>query len=546
MMPRNVPMARPIFWMLITAFLALPFGCAKKERVERGGTLVVGEINDFESLNPMGTTDAHARDIYNLMFLSLLDEHPDFLTFGPRLADSWEFSADHRALTFNLRKDVSWSDGMPVTAQDVVATFLAQKDPATLWAGRPLKEHIDSVRALDDHTVVYHFSRAYPYQLMDANDGPILPKHVLDRVKREEIRKLPVEQLPTDGPFRLRAWVKGQLLTLVPYEKYYEKGKPYLEKVIFKIIPDQVTLLTQLKNGEIDCMEMVPPGDFDDLKKNHPEFQIFEFPTRAYNYIGWNAARPLFKSPRVRRALTMAIDRKLIIDNIYYGYAQECTSPFPPLIWAYNPDIKPIPYDAAAARQLLAGEGFGDSNGDGWLDRGGTRFEFALITNYGNQNRSDIQVMVQEMLRKVGVKVNPVTLEWTAFLEKVKSGDYDAMVNAWRVGTKADLSPIWACASRGPDGYNRVNYCNPLVDSLNAAASCMLDFEKARPIFCRVQALIYEDQPYTFLNVPYARNALHGRFRNAKPDAIGMYHYLHDWWVAGEKKQPRARPLGAR
>ncbi len=522
--------------LLAAALLAAPFGCGNGNRVERGGTLVVGEINDYEGLNPMSTTDAHARDVYNLLYLSLLEENPDLLTFGPRLAESWEFSPDRLALTFHLRKDVVWSDGARVTARDVEATFAAQKDTLTLWAGRHLKQHIDSVTVRDDYTIVYHFNLVYPYQVMDANDGPIMPKHVLDRVGHAAFGKIPIEQLPTDGPFKLGSWVRGQALTLLRNESYYEKGKPYLEKVIFKIIPDQVTLLTQLKSGEINCMEAVPPGEMSDIRKNHPELAIYDFPTRTYNYIGWNAARPLFASARVRRALTMAIDRRLINENVYYGFAQECTSPFPPIIWAYNPNIKPVPYDTAGARRLLAEEGFRDTNGDGWLEKNGKCFEFELLTQYGNQLRSDIQVMVQDMLRKVGVKADPVTLEWTVFLEHVKSGNYDAEVTAWRVGTKADLSPIWGCEARGPEGFNRVNYCNPLVDSLNAAACAMLDFEKAKPIFYRVQELIYDDQPYTFLNVQRARNVVDARFKGTRQDAISMYHYLQDWWVSPGKK----------
>ena len=523
-------------FLLAAALLAAPFGCGNRNRVERGGTLVVGEINDYEGLNPMSTTDAHARDVYNLLYLSLLEENPDLLTFGPRLAESWEFSPDRLALTFHLRKDVVWSDGARVTARDVEATFAAQKDTLTLWSGLHLKQHIDSVTVRDDYTIVYHFNLAYPYQVMDANDGPIMPKQVLDRVGHAAFGKIPIEQLPTDGPFKLGSWVKGQALTLLRYENYYEKGKPYLEKVIFKIIPDQVTLLTQLKSGEINCMEAVPPGEMDDIKKNHPELAIYTFPTRTYHYIGWNAARPLFANPRVRRALTMAIDRRLINENVYYGFAQECTSPFPPIIWAYNPNIKPVPYDTAGARRILAEEGFRDVNGDGWLEKDGKRFEFELLTQYGSQLRSDVQVMVQDMLRKVGVKADPATLEWTVFLEHVKSGNYDAQVGAWRVGTKADLAPIWSCEARGPEGYNRVNYCNPLVDSLNAAAAGMLDFEKAKPIFCRVQELIYDDQPYTFLNVQRARNVVDARFKGVRQDAISMYHYLQDWWVSPDKK----------
>lgn len=529
-------MRRLGFVALVAALVVAPPGCARRERINRGGTLIIGEISDYEGLNPMSTTDAHARDVYNLLFLSLLDEHPDLLTFGPRLAESWEFSPDRLALTFHLRADVFWSDGPPVTAYDVAATFAAQKDSLTRWPGRHLKQHIDSVGVVDARTIVYHYSRAYPYQLMDANDGPIMPKHVLDRVKHEEFGRLPIEELPTNGPFKFGSWIKGQTLTILRNERYYEKGKPYLEKVIFKIIADQVNLVTQLKSGEIDCMEAVPPAEMNDIRKNHPELAIYSFPTRTYNYIGWNAARPPFESSRVRRALTMAIDRNAINETIYYGFAQECTSPLPPIIWAYNPDIRAIPYDTAMARRILAEEGFRDMNGDGWIERNGRRFEFELITNYPNQLRSDIQVMVQEMLRAVGVKVNPVALEWTAFLERAKSSDYDAQVNAWRVGTKADLSPIWGCGARGPGGYNRVNYCNPLVDSLNAEATGMLDAGQAKPLFYRVQELIYEDQPYTFLNVQRARNVVHGRFKGVKQDAISMHHYLQDWWVSAEGK----------
>ena len=511
--------------------------CTKEQpSSRRGGTLVVGEISDFESLNPMGTSDAHARDIYNLLFISLVDEQADFIIFKPRLAESHEFSGDRTRLTFHIRRDVFWSDGVQCTAHDVAATFSAQKNPDVMWSGRHLKEHIDSVTVEDDFTVVYHFNEVYPYQVMDANDGPILPKHVIEGVPPSEIRLIDAEDLPVNGPFRIAKWEKGQVLTLVPNERYYDEGKPYLERVVFKIIPDQVTLLTQLRSGEIDCMESIPYAEIENLKTHNPELEIFDYVTRAYIFIGWNGAHPLFASRNVRRALTMAIDRALIIDNLTYGFAEECTGPFVPLIWAYNPGIEPLPYDPARARAILAAEGFVDSDGDGWLDRDGEMFEFELLTNYGNQVRADIQVMVQEMLRKVGIKVNAGSLEWLVYLDRLKSSNYDAVVHAWRVGTKADLSPIWSCEARREGGYNRFNYCNPTVDSLNALAVSLLDFEEAKPLFYRAQKLIYEDQPYTFLYTPHALAAVNRRFGNVYPDPIGMYHFIYEWWVEGTER----------
>lgn len=515
----------------VLIFMVLNVLSCSGERADekRGGILVVGEISDYEGLNPMRTTDAHARDVYNLLFLSLLDENDDFLTFTPRLAESYEFSEDRKKLTFHLRDDVWWSDGVKFTAEDVAATFSAQKDPETVWSGRHLKEHIDSVEVIDSETVVYHFNRIYPYQVMDANDGPILPAHVINSVKRSELGDIPAEKIPVSGPFIIESWERGQSLVLKGNDRYYEKGKPYLEKVIFKIIPDQVTLLTQLRDGEIDCMEAVPPSEMASIKQNNESLEIFDFPTRAYMYIAWNAKKKPFDNPRVRRALTMAIDRRLIIENLYYGYAEECTGPFVPLIWAFNPDIAPLPYDPEKASSILAEEGFHDADGDGYIEKNGATFEFELMANHGNQIRTDTQVMVQEMLRKVGVRVKPVLLEWTVMLQHHKACDFEAIINAWRVGTKADLEPIWGCDSRGKAGYNRVDYCNSTVDSLNHLASGMLDFDKARPLFYKAQQIIYDEQPYTFLYVPHTLFVLSKRFGGAKPDAIGVFHNLYEW-----------------
>ncbi|MDZ7861073.1 MAG: peptide-binding protein [Candidatus Krumholzibacteriota bacterium] len=506
--------------------------CADNKDREGGeSTLIVGEMSNYEGLNPMSTTDAHARDIYNLLFLSLLDENDDFLTFSPRLAHSWEFSDDRRELTFHLREDVTWSDGRKFTSEDVAATFRMQVDTSTVWSGRHLKEHIDSVEVVDEYKVVYHFNHIYPYQLMDAVDGPIMPAHIIETTDHGKFGRIPAEELPVTGPFEIEKWEKGQSLILAANENYYEDNKPRLNRVIFKIIPDQVTLVTQLLDGEIDCMESVPPAEVEKIKKNNNRLRVFDFPTRAYIYLGWNGAREPFDNPRVRRALTMAIDRKLIIDNLYYGYAEMCCGPFVPLIWAYNPDLEPLPFDPDEAEAILREEGYSDEDGDGFLDKNGKRLEFSIITNHGNQIRADIQVMIQQMLSKIGVKVNPVLLEWTVMLEKHKASDFDGIISAWRVGTKADLAPIWSCRARGKGGYNRVDYCNSEVDSLNKLATSMLDFEKAKPLFCRAQQIIHDDQPYTFLYIPHSLFVISKRFGGVEPDAIGIYHYLYDWYA---------------
>jgi len=519
-----------VFYVLVACIVI--FSSCSKNTGGRGreGTLIVGEISDYEGLNPISTTDAHARDIYNLLFLSLLDENDDFLTFSPRLAASWEFSEDRLELTFHLRDDVIWSDGIKFTARDVAETFKLQIDPETVWSGRHLKEHIDSLEIIDDFTVVYHFNHVYPYQVMDAVDGPIMPAHFIDGTDPAEFGRIAAGELPVTGPFRIEKWEKGQSLILTANENYYDEDKPRLSRVIFKIIPDQVTLVTQLRDGEIDCMESVPPAEVVRIKKDNPGLRVFDFPTRAYIYLGWNGARKPFDNPRVRRALTMAIDRKLIIDNLYYGYADRCSGAFVPLIWAYNPDIEPLPYNPEKAARILKEEGYSYEDGDQFLTKNGKRLEFEIVTNHGNQIRADIQIMVQEMLSKIGVKVNPVLLEWTVMLERHKASDFDGILSAWRVGTKADLAPIWSCKARGEGGYNRVDYCNSIVDSLNTLATGMLDFEKAKPVFYRAQRIIHDEQPYTFLYIPHNLFVVSKRFGGVRPDALSNFHYLYDWY----------------
>ncbi|MBU8920350.1 MAG: hypothetical protein KOO63_00670 [Bacteroidales bacterium] len=524
--------------VIMSVTLAVSFlSCSDGGRKARsGGTIIIGETSDYESLNPMQTTDAHARDIYNQLFLLLMDENPDLLTFSPRLAKSYDFSEDRKKLTFHLRKDASWSDGVKITSRDVLATFSVQKDTTVVWASIHLKDHIDSVTAPDDYTVVYHFNHIYPYQVMDAVDGPILPAHFLEKHPGVSIKSVPIEDFPTSGPFRVEAWVKGQSLTLVPNERYYDSDKPFLDKVIFKIVPDQVTINTQLKSGEIDGMEIYSPGEVEALRTEYPELTVHQYQGRGYVYIGWNGARAPFDNMNVRRALSYAIDRQKIIDNLYYGLAKECVGPFPPIIWAHDPDIEPIPCDPERAKEILAAEGYSDSDGDGYLDKDGKIFEFELLANLGNQIRADIQVMVQEALREIGVKVTPVTMEWTVMLSRHKASDFDAVISAWRASTKADLYPIWGCEARAEGGYNRVDYCNPIVDSLNTVATSILDFDEARPIFNRAERIIYEEQPYTFLYVPSGILVLNSRIRGARPDAISSIHNIHEWYIEGDSQ----------
>jgi peptide/nickel transport system substrate-binding protein len=505
---------------------------------EDGGRLVVGLLSDPKTLSPLAATSIESRNIIDLIFLKLLKEKGDFATFGPELAESWEFSPDSLSITFFLKKDALWADGAPVTAADVRFTWELQTDTVVAWPSRGVKDRIRRVDVIDDHTVSFRFSNRYLYQLMDANDGVVLPKHALESVPREEIRASRFWRRPVgSGPFRLARWDSDQFIELERnplYHEYNERGLPRLASVVFRIVPDMMTLVTQLESGEIDCLESLPVDVVSDIERNHPDIEIFTYMSRHQVFIAWNLKRPLFASPDVRRALAMAVDTDEMIRSLWGGKARPNDSPMHPILWAHDPSMTPLPFDPAAARELLASSGWIDTDGDGVLEKNGRPFEFEIITNQGNQQRSDIVTMAQEYLRRVGVRVNARTLEWNTFVQKITEGDFDGCVLGWKTGTRADLTDLWRSTSTPPGGFNVARYNNATVDSLIDAAKNSLGTDEARTLWYRCQRLIYSDQPVLFLTVPYEVVGLRRGYCNVEPNAIGFFVNLPEWY-AGEK-----------
>ena len=250
-----------------------------KEEYILGDTLVVGVIGDADSLNPLTSTSRGAADIESLLFLSLTRTNPDF-SHAPSLAKSWEFSEDHMELTFELREDVYWHDGVKTTAEDVKFTFELQKDPTIAWSAIKWKEYIERVEVIDEYTVKFIFNRLYPYQLMDAVVGPIVPKHLLEEVAVEDMQSAALNRQPVgNGPFKLKEWKAQQYIIVEANEKYH-KGRPPLDRIIFKVVPDQENLVLQLKSGQIDFMQSVPPRFYKDLA-NQENLEAHLYPSRA-------------------------------------------------------------------------------------------------------------------------------------------------------------------------------------------------------------------------------------------------------------------------
>ena len=536
-------------------------------RIPQGGMLVAGLISDIHSLNDYTAGSEAAGNIISLMFLKLAELNPDLVSFSPELARSWEFSEDRKQLKFHLRTDVHWWDGTPTTANDVVFTQQIASNPEIASPIIRWKEHISEVEAIDDSTVIFTFDQVYPYQLMDAVTGVILPKHVLDTVNAENFGSTEFNQDPLgNGPFMLQEWKPQEQITLKRNPEYYEEGKPYLDRIVFRIVPDRTTLLTQLRAGEVDFLTNVPPREYQKLTEDYQEGNIsikpYEFPGRSYEFIVWNTIdpdqyspqeintleeldripNPYFADSRVRRAMTHALNRNLIRDAVGYGLFMEMTGPIPPILWAHNDTLNPLDYSVEKSRQLLDEAGWIDTDGDGIRDKGGEEFRFTMKLNAGNTRREQTATLAQEMLREVGVQMDIRQIESATYRNDLMTKRFDAAIVGWATSLKVDFTSIFHSKAVF-DKFNFSSYRNPEFDRINDRANSTIDRERAKQLWTQAQKILIQDQPYTWLYYQKSTHGLHERFRNVVMDKRGAYNNLEEWWVPVDERKYRTPDL---
>ena len=512
-----------------------PLALAAGDAPSRGGTAVLGSITDVDSWNEYLSKQAFANGIVRRINLRLAQEQGDTrehpASFEPLLAESWTFSQDGKAITFRLR-DTTWSDGRPVKASDVVFTWKAQTSPEVAWLSVASKRHVTAVEAVDDRTVVFRFDRTYPNQLSDAVEGGILPEHVYGAVPFMDWAHHDWSAVRVgSGPFLLERHAPAEEIVLARNPRYFRKEFPRLDKVVVRIVPDATSLLTQVLAGGLDYMEGVAPREAARVRAT-PGAGLIAFDYPMYDYIGWNGARPPFDDPEIRRAMTLAIDRKALVEELLYGFGRVSKGPLLSFWWASDPGLEPLPYDPAEARKILASKGFAPRASDGVLERNGHPLEFEIVSNAGNRLRESVMVKVQEQLSRIGVRARVTTLEMQTLVHKTTGGDFDAYVGGWKLLGAIDLKPIFGSAGFPPGGNNVVRYRSPEVDGLLDKLESVADWKGMKPLFGSVERAIYRDQPYTFLyetqRLAVAGPRLKGVEIPIPSDSLAL---LERWWV---------------
>lgn len=502
------------------------------EEVARGGRVVLPLLSDIDSFNPYLSTSVDADQVHGLLYPLPLRENADYHqgppTFSPGLVDRWEVKGT--TISMRIRDEARWSDGTPVTAEDVRFSWLAARSEEVAWVNASIVDRIVDVEVVDAKNYVLKYASAYPDMLMDAKDWRIVPKHVYGKLPFKEWKNhagWAEDAKVAFGPYRMERHKANEEYVLGANPTYWEKGLPRLTEVVFRVIRSQQTQFDALLAGEIDGMPSVKPKDVKRLLADG-RYLLYTFLTRSYGYIGWNCEHELFRDPAVRRAMTLAIDRENIAESLFYGYAKVTASPIISSMWACDRSIEPHPFDPDRAAEILDGLGWKPGR-DGIRERDGRRFEFEMSTNAGNEVRESILQLVKANLRAVGVEVKPRLLDFNAWSESLQAGKEHAWVGGWYVATKIDEKPTFHSSST--DGFNYGRWKNPRVDALIEKGREEADREKALAIWKEFQAIFHEEQPYTILYEPRALDALHKKFRCVRMNSLDMLDNLHEWFI---------------
>ncbi|HPC84513.1 MAG TPA: ABC transporter substrate-binding protein [Thermoanaerobaculaceae bacterium] len=517
------------------ALAAVLGGCGGGGGATGGGQeLIVAIPADVETFNEYQSTGESLENaIIDLLFPTLFEEQPDFAehppTFLPRLATAWQFSTDGRVLRVKLRQDAFWSNGFRVTAEDVRFTLMAQKSQEAGSLFVEQKAAIRSLEVLDAFTFQVHFSRVYPYQLMDLNDGHIIPVNAWGGTPFPEWPHADfTPSLVSCGPFRLASRTPQQTTVLERDSRHW--NPPQLERLVLRVIPDSAAQVRQLLAGRVHFIPMVAPRDADRLQKSD-KVKVVGYPSRLLGFLAWNNRRPPLGDARVRRALTLAINRAALVDAVYLGHASVASGPVLSSMWAFDRTLAPLPYDPEGARQLFADAGWRDGDGDGVLDREGRRLALELLYPATNSLRAQMAVLIQADLAKVGVAASPRPVEFGALMARQESGDFDAVLAAWEEATKVDLASGWATASAEAGSGNFFGYSNPELDRVLADVAAAPDLERARVLLARAQQLIVADQPVTFLYEARQLVAFSSRL-TATPNPALVFFGIANWTMS--------------
>jgi len=545
--------------------------------------VVIWELSDPQKLNPILATDIGSYDLDNNIFQPLINFDYHTLKLVPILAESLpdvkiDSSSGHMLITYELRKEAKWDNGTPVTAKDAAFTIKVVKCPSV--NDESLRTYYDKVNDVilypDDprkFTIVYT-EKYMLATIATGTDTYIMPEYAYDSSKYLE--NFTIKQLSTDstlahdakiiafgkefntekyshdpkyisgsGAYKLSSWVTGQQVVLEKKANWWGdalKGNSCFfdanpSKLVYRTISDMTSAIVALKAGNIDVINYIKPGDFDELRKSEKFAQQFNMynPLRlSYTFIGLNMSSPKFADIRTRQAIAHLLDVTRIVNDIFYGYAQPVTCPVSPMdSMDYDFSLKPHEFNIDTAKALLAAAGWKDHDGDGILDKviNGKKTDFTIdyLFNAGNEQRKKVGLIFKEEARKVGIEVNIMPQEFNVYADKLKSHNFEMFMSVWGFQPgPMDFEQLFATSQSRDGGSNFACFGNAESDALIDSIRKELDPVKRAAMTKRFGNIMHNDCGYIFLCAQQATIAINKKYSNAYPSSNTPYY-----WEAG-------------
>jgi microcin C transport system substrate-binding protein len=467
-----------------------------------------------ESLNPIHISELVTQHIAEYVVEGLLYQNVDTNEWQPQLAENYEISKDYLTYTFFLRKDAKFSDGSPVSAEDVKFSIDAVKDPAYKAQMRmPYYDDVESVTVVDPATVKIKMKKKYYLNLTvlaSAGYTPILSK----KIYGDPNKKFGDHPLFGSGPYKVESYNRGKNIMLVRNPEWWgakyadQKMFGKFEHVNFRFIKDENLEIEMVKKGQIDYMEPIRAENYEKKAVGEPfgttikKVEVENKRSKDWGFVAWNEKNPLFKDKNVRIALSHLFNRKLLIEKFLFGKSVEATNPYNYNSPFASPAIKAIDYSPEKAKQLLKKAGWEDKEKKGVLQKtiDGKPMEFRFTLLLPNRDVEKYFTLYKEDLKKAGIEMEIKLIEWNTFAKLLDEQKFEAVTLSWGGGIpEDDLKQIWHSESSKPGGSNFISYSNKEVDNLIDSARQEMNAGKRKAMWQKVTKLIADDAPYTFL-----------------------------------------------
>ena len=520
---------------------------------DAGGTLVISSAGDADILFPMLNVTATGRAVTDNVFDRLAEIGPEMNTVGDRgftrrLARSWTWAPDSLSIAFHLDPQAHWHDGRPVRAGDVSFSFDLARDSIVGTSVAALIRNIDSVSVRDSLTAVAWYHRRTPEQFYDlVYQIWIVPQHRYGAVPRGQLRTSDLLRQPVgSGRFRFVRWDPGVRIEIAADTANY-RGRAKLDRVVWTFSADPTAAVAKVLAGQADLYENLLPEHLPRFGGNS-DFRVLPYPGLQHVAMGMNLRErkgtrphPIFGDLAVRRALSMATDRRAMLRNVFDTVGQISYGPFPRSLGVADTTLRLPPYDVAHARSLLDSAGW-RVGANGMREKGGRTLAFHLLIPRSSRARMTYGVLLEQQLRNVGASVAFENVDFPTFIARQNGRDFDAAM----LGMSTDPSPsgarqYWHTASMSKEGSNYVSYSNPRFDALLDSAIASFDPAATKAYARQAYQVLIDDAPAIWLYDVLTIAGVHRRIRTPGMRADGYWAGLADWTIPASERIARDR-----